>query len=259
MMFFDIQQHDALERRFGPSGDPHVGGSKMNKKSKTCYMCEALATSHEHVPPKCIFPEKKDLLAGMDLRRNLFKVPACDAHNSKKSHDYEYFFYVLSGSYQINEVGRNLYVTKLRRAIKRNPSVLKQIAATAMPVRIADPITGRIVNSSAHQLDEDRFNSIIDRLSRAIYFHHFQEKWLGHVKYQAEFLFATVDQSDESNIRIKAISNDADEWFSGAIYYGENPTVFKAISESLNYQKAWKVALLLGLSDIHIARNLTGI
>ncbi|RLI68438.1 MAG: hypothetical protein DRP02_12580 [Candidatus Gerdarchaeota archaeon] len=32
-----------------------------------------------------------------------------------------------------------------------------------------------------------------------------------------------------------------------------------AISESLNYQKAWKVVLLLGLADIHIARNLTGI
>lgn len=36
-------------------------------------------------------------------------------------------------------------------------------------------------------------------------------------------------------------------------------TIKKAISESLNYQKAWKVALLLGLSDIHIVRNLTGI
>ena len=190
-------------------------------------MCEALATSDEHVPPKCIFPEKKDLPTGMDLRRNLFKVPACDAHNSKKSHDDEYFLYVLCGSFQINEVGRNLYVTKLRRAIKRNPSVLKKIAETATPVRIADHISGSIVNSTAHKLDEDRFNTIVDRLSRAIYFHHFQEKWLGHVKYQAEFLFATLDQSDESNIPIKEISKDADEWFSGAIYYGENPAVFK--------------------------------
>jgi hypothetical protein len=206
---------------------PDVGYSKMNKKSKTCYMCEALATSDEHVPPKCIFPEKKDLPAGMDLKRNLFTVPACDAHNSKKSHDDEYFLYVLSGSFQINDDGKNLYVTKLRRAIKRNPSVLKKIAATATPVKIADPISGNIVNSTAHKLDEDRFNTIIDRLSRAIYFHHFQEKWLGHVKYQAEFLFATAGQSDESNIRIKAISKDADEWFSEAIYYGENPSVFK--------------------------------
>jgi hypothetical protein len=57
-------------------------------------MCDSLATSSEHVPPKCFFPEKKDLPREVDLRKNLFKVPSCDAHNSQKSHDDEYFFYV---------------------------------------------------------------------------------------------------------------------------------------------------------------------
>lgn len=199
----------------------------MNEISTTCYMCEAIATSDEHVPPKCIFPEKKDLPDGVDLRKQLLKVPACDAHNSKKSHNDEYFLYVLSTSFQINSVGRNQYVSKIRRAIKRNPSLLKKFAKTAMSVKVTDPLSGSTVDSVAHKLDEDRFNLIIDRLSRAIYYHHYKEKWLGHVKYQAEFLFATVDQSDESNSRIKAISKAADEWFSKVIYYGGNPEVFK--------------------------------
>ena len=190
-------------------------------------MCEALATSDEHVPPKCIFPEKKDLRDGVNLRKYLFKVPACDAHNSKKSYDDEYFLYVLSTSYQINKVGRNQYISKTRRAIKRNPSLLKKFAKTAMPVRFTDPLSGSMVKSVAHKLEEDRVNIIIDRLSRAIYYHHFEKKWLGSVKYQAEFLFITADQSDESNSRIKAISIAADEWFSEAAYYGENPEVFK--------------------------------
>ncbi len=190
-------------------------------------MCEALATSDEHVPPKCLFPEKKDLREGMDLRKHLLKVPACDAHNSKKSHNDEYFLYVLTGMFQINKVGRNQYNSKIRRAIKRKPSLLKKLATTAMLVKVTDPLSGSMVDSVALKFDEDRVNIIFDRLSRAIYYHHYKEKWLGRVKYQAEFLFATVDQSDESNSQNKAISKTADQWFSKAIYYGENPEVFK--------------------------------
>ena len=44
----------------------------------TCYMCEKESTSSEHVPPKCLFPEKKDLPDGVDLRKSLITVPSCD-------------------------------------------------------------------------------------------------------------------------------------------------------------------------------------
>ena len=190
-------------------------------------MCSALATSSEHVPPKCLFPERKDLPHGVDLRKNLFKVPSCDTHNSQKSHDDEYFLYVLSGSFQINEVGRNLYRTKVRRAIKRNSSLLEKIASTATSLSLKDPISESMVDLVSHELDENRFNTIIDRLGRAIYFHHFKEKWLFSIKYQAEFLFATRNPSDEANKKLKEITKQADEWFSGVAFYGENPEVFK--------------------------------
>ena len=199
----------------------------MNEKTKTCYMCGEVATSEEHVPPKCVFPERKDLPNGVDLRKQLFTVPACDVHNTKKSRDDEYFLYVLASSFQINRVGRNQYLSKIRRAIKRNSSLLKKFAKTAEPVIVKDPLTDTTEKSIAHKLDEDRFNLIIDRLSRGIYYHHFREKWLEHVKYQAEFLFPTTDTSDESNSRTKAISKNADEWFLKKKYYGENSEVFK--------------------------------
>lgn len=200
---------------------------QMNKKPNTCYMCESFSTGGEHVPPRCLFPEKKDLPAGMDLRKNLFKVPSCDVHNLQKSLEDEYLLYILNSCIQINEVGRNQYRTKIRRAQNRNPSLLKKIAAASTPLEITYPLSENNVSSMAFKLEEDRFNTIIDRLSRAIYFHHFQEKWLGHVKYQAEFLFATTNPLDESNVRCETISNNADEWFSRAIYHGENPEVFK--------------------------------
>lgn len=191
-------------------------------------MCDAPATgSGEHVPPKCLFPETKDLSPQVDLRKNLIKVPACDAHNLMKSKDDEFLLYVLTGSFQINEVGRNLYRTKVRRAIDRNASVLGKIASTATSISFREPNAGNIVRSIGYELDADRFNTIIDKLARAIYFHHFKEKWLNGIRYQAEFLFATLKQSDEANSRIKEISRQAEECFSNVPFHGDNSEVFK--------------------------------
>jgi len=54
----------------------------------TCYMCDQSSTSREHVPPRCLFPESKDVRG--DFRQNLLTVPSCDEHNSGKSADDEF-------------------------------------------------------------------------------------------------------------------------------------------------------------------------
>jgi len=190
-------------------------------------MCDANATSKEHVPPRCLFPEEKDLPHSISLRKNLLKVPSCDSHNSQKSHDDEFFLYILCTSFQINEIGLNQYRTKVRRAAKRNSSILGKIASTARPVNFIDPKTNSFVSSVTHRLEPDRFNTIIDRLARAIYFCHFKDKWLYNIKYQAEFLFATENQADEANLRLREITKQADEWFLDKDFYGDNPEVFK--------------------------------
>lgn len=195
--------------------------------SKTCYLCEKIATSVEHVPPKCIFPEQKDLPDGVNLRNQLYTVPSCDEHNLNKSHDDEYFLYAIGISNELNQIGRTQYRTKIRRAIKRNPSLLKRLSHSAVPVKVIDPLTKKQEESSAITLEAERFDNIIGQLSRAIYFHHYQDKWIGDVKYQAEFLSSTLDPSDGSNRRAKKISEEADIMFANSPYFGENPEVFK--------------------------------
>lgn len=196
-------------------------------KQKTCYLCDEIATSVEHVPPRCLFPEQKDLPEGVNLRKQLFTVPSCDTHNSKKSHDDEYLLYVLSGCNQINKIGRNHYTSKIRRSIKRNPNLLKRLSKTAVPVNIVDPHTMTQEESLAFTLEPARFDNIIAQLSRAIYFHHYKEKWIGNVKYQAEFMATSTNPLDESNIRIKEMSAEADILFKDEPYCGDNPEVFK--------------------------------
>ncbi len=130
-------------------------------------------------------------------------------------------------SFQINEIGLNQYQTKIRRATKRNSSILGKIASTAIPVKYKDPNTNKDVSTFAYELDHNRFNTIIDRLARAIYFHHFSYKWTYQIKYQAEFLYTSPDQSNEANLELIEISKQADEWFFNKDFYGENPEVFK--------------------------------
>jgi len=72
--------------------------------AETCYMCSGKATGKEHAPPRCVFPEKKDSSPGVDYRRNLIRVPSCDAHNTAKSQDDEYLAFVLATHFANNAV-----------------------------------------------------------------------------------------------------------------------------------------------------------
>src|SRR5690606_5165349 len=86
-------------------------------KSEICYMCQNSATSSEHVPPQCIFPEKKD--ANQDLRKNLITVPSCEEHNQRKSHDDQFLMVSLAGLIGNNSIGFQHFNGKIQRALKR--------------------------------------------------------------------------------------------------------------------------------------------
>ncbi|NFI05220.1 hypothetical protein FC959_12555 [Clostridium botulinum] len=97
------------------------------KKKEVCYWCGNLATSKEHVPPKCLFPEDKDVggIIGRTFRNNLITVPSCDEHNMSKSNEDEYLMTCLSGRVGNNGVAYIHNATKVKRAIKRNPNLIK--------------------------------------------------------------------------------------------------------------------------------------
>ena len=59
-------------------------------------MCHDEACSVEHVPPRALFPEQKDI-GNPDFRRNLITVPSCAKHNMGKSGDDEFLMVSLSG------------------------------------------------------------------------------------------------------------------------------------------------------------------
>lgn len=148
---------------------------------KTCYMCEGIATSVEHVPAQCFFPERKDLPPGIDLRRNLFTVPSCDGHNSHKSQDDQYLWQIITATRGINECGERMVSTKVSRSISRRPALIQSLARTAVPIHIYDSYSGAWDSTAKVRFDGDRLLRILEQFGRALYFHHFRCKWRDRV------------------------------------------------------------------------------
>ena len=133
-------------------------------------MCGQLATTTEHVPPKSLFPEKKDLPPGYDLRKSLITVPSCKTHNTKKSKDDEYLAFVLTVAMGNNQFGTNHFATKVMRAFTRRPALLG-LYRDLQPIHIHGSETGMFT------IDNARFRRCIEHMVLALCFHEYRRKW----------------------------------------------------------------------------------
>ena len=189
-------------------------GTLMNK----CYFCQKPATSKEHVPPKCLFPEEKDLKLGEDYRKELITVPACDEHNSQKSRDDEYLLLILALGYFNNAVARNHFSKKLFRALSRRPALLVQLFGTQKPVTVdAEPTV-------SVDIDRDRFDASIEKVCRGLYYYENLELWPYSMQIYTPVLLS--DESDEFNRLVTNLSKAAINKLSQIEKKGENPDVF---------------------------------
>lgn len=199
----------------------------MNTTQATCYMCGAAKTSVEHVPPRALFPKSKDLPAGVDLRKQLITVPACDVHNTEKSKDDEYLMYALVFGIQNNATASTQVKTKITRALAGNPAVAKLITQHQQAVRVEDTTTGKIEDTLALRLDAKRVHQALDRIGRALHFHHFHAKWGGDIQVIPLFLLALNGDAPELfNASLESMGKAVEELLSDQSAHGSNPEVF---------------------------------
>jgi hypothetical protein len=155
----------------------------------TCFMCDQPATTKEHVPPKCFFPEYKDLKK--DHRRNLITVKACKDHNLGTSKDDEYLLVVICAHWLNNSIGDDQARAKVLRALKNSPGLYRRFFGPGK--------TGRLIidNELFHTapVDRERFESSMEKIARGIYFHHFRQKWTGSVLIDSSHLYPLLDSS----------------------------------------------------------------
>jgi len=201
----------------------------------TCYMCNNEATSSEHVPPKCFFLEKKDLPFGVEYRKNLITVPSCDEHNQNKTMDDEYLRMIICIQFNADSVAQRLFSTKIMRGFERQPHQIDLITRDQRPARI----NGK--EAYAFSVDKNRIDKSLAQIARAIYFHHFNEKWIQRFVINTPALLS-VDREDshERNQNFQHVDNLAESLLKNAKHIGENQEIFYyQISRDLDKLLLW--------------------
>lgn len=200
----------------------------MGVDGYTCYACAEPATTREHVPPRCLFPESKDLPTGLDLRRDLITVPSCAVHNAGKSRDDEYFLWVVCCSLTTNRVGQRQVYTKLLRALRRDASTWQSFESGARDVLVTDSDSGRVHEVTMLPFDGARFQRTLELIGRGIYFAHFGQPWLGSLKVHADFVDAP-DEPDQATLRDARLTlfRGATQIFAAETWHGANQEVFR--------------------------------
>jgi len=186
-----------------------------------CYKCDNKATGREHVPPLCIFPEKKDI--GEDYRKNLITVPSCDDHNLKKTKDDEFLMTLITGHVKNNFVAYKQTKSKLKRALDRKydgfiNSLLKD--SKELNIKTSNETVFPVITGV---LDLDRVKKCIEQIAVGLYFHEFGKQFKGDFKVVYDF----VKYEDENTNKLIPYFHDIYKKSVDKFpFKGDNPKIF---------------------------------
>jgi hypothetical protein len=183
-------------------------------------MCDRPASSREHVPPKCFFPEQKDIGRDKDYRRNLLSVPSCDLHNSEKAKNDEYLLFAIAIHFENKPIAQKHFSTKIMRAIRRKPSMYNFIKENY-------PVAINGLPSLAFTVDRDRFDVELDHITRALYYvHHNSKLSLPVIIHTPDLFMVNRPVAKDVNRRMQQIERMTIEMLPNQPTYGENPKIF---------------------------------
>lgn len=191
--------------------------------SKKCYWCGKHATTKEHVPPKCLFPEHKDIsqLLKDDFRKNLITVPSCDRHNYEKSDDDEYLLSCLAGKVGNNSLAFFHTKTKLKRVFEKRKNILKIEDEGVLKVKDVEfPVFFTTI-------DFPRLIRSFEAIARGLYFFEYGTQFSGKCVKFISTLFLNPQYKKSSSFIFKSINlidKEKKQWISQP--KGNNPKVF---------------------------------
>jgi hypothetical protein len=200
----------------------------MNKGDcvEKCYMCDAEGSTKEHVPPKCIFPEAKDIPNGDDYKKNLITVRSCEKHNTAKSKDDVYLLFFLAANVVSNDLAQTQFGSKVMRAVNRTPHVFSDFTKKNRPVTLKGE-NGELIHTAAIEIDRARFDSAIEHISYALHYYKYGEKFSGSIQVITSGLMdLSGEHSVEVNEKIQKFGRMVDVLLANLEPEGDNPEVF---------------------------------
>ena len=179
------------------------------------------ATSKEHIPPKCFFPNEH--------KENLITVKSCDLHNAKKSTNDEYLRFIIVASIGNNEVASNYFKEKVMKAVDQNPMLYAR-GFVKNPQKIIGKSrkNGRIFETMAFSINRSRFDIAMELMAKGLFFSVYNKKLTKKLVIHTDSLFRTEDRNSSSmNFMDKVLFERCEVLFQKSDYQGQNPEVFK--------------------------------
>lgn len=130
--------------------------------SPTCYACDEVATTVEHVPPRSFFP--------IGSRKDLLTVPSCEAHNNDLSKDVEYVRNIIPLVMGTNDTGHKHFVNKVLPSFDRSPALKAQTFRDLREVDLGGGPAGIFT------VDLVRLTRVMEAILAALYFRETGQK-----------------------------------------------------------------------------------
>lgn len=186
-------------------------------------MCDQRATTSDHIPPQCFFPEKKDISKGKDYRKNLVRIPACKKHNLRTSKDDEYIWAVIALHWQNQTDVQEYSVKKIRRAFERNKRFFYAFFGEHNKRNFFTYKREKLV---ATTFDIDRFNTIMQKIAYGIYYRHYDRKWINEITIHSRSLAIFFPNPNPVYDEIHRVAELARPLCIFQPRHGENPEIF---------------------------------
>lgn len=209
--------------KFSPVRSSAAGplcSNEVNTLTKQCYACKNIATTREHVPPKCLFPDE----LGEDYRINLITVPSCEKHNNSKCKDDEFLLVNLAGIIGCNKVGLAHKFFKVDRAIHRTGGQLLKKAMEIQSVEKLSSQRGIEFEISWGTPNIDRLQQCFCLIGRGLHYHHYKERFEGRVV--SEIVYIPLKDEGRMGYR-DFVVDEMEKELSGTKIEGNNPAVFQ--------------------------------
>jgi hypothetical protein len=116
------------------------------------------------------------------------------------------------------------FLTKIRRAIDRNPKLLSRLAIRTEEVLVRDAMSGEQFKTLAIKPEENRLVNIFTFIAKGLFFHEKGRFWPGQVSVVIEFLLSIDDQTRNKRQCLFTKQLDAD--LRAVPFKGDNPDVF---------------------------------
>lgn len=121
------------------------------------------ATTQDHVPPKGLFK---------GLATQLITVPACaTCNNGSSSEDEDLRFYISMQVGKQTPGSAALWDQGAHKSLKRKTRLRTSVIATAREIRLTDA-RGECVSRLAVEVPAQTYQTVFERTTRGLYFHH---------------------------------------------------------------------------------------